>query len=51
VVTYDVVPEEGATLVTVTQEGDGQTPDSIAQYEETWAQMLAAFKDVVERDA
>ena len=48
VVTYDVVPEHGATLVTVTQEGQDQTPDSVAQYEQTWAQMLAALKDVVE---
>lgn len=51
VVTYDVVPEQGATLVIVTQEGEGQTADSVAEYEETWAQMLAALKDVVERGA
>jgi len=51
VVTYDVVAERGGTLVIVTQEGQNQTPDSVAQYEQTWAHMLSALKEVVEQAA
>lgn len=48
VVTYDVVAEHGGTLVSVTQEGPDQTPDSVAEYEQTWALMLQRLKDVVQ---
>lgn len=48
VVTYDVVAEEGATLVIVTQEGDNQTPDAVQEYEQTWSVMLGRLKEAVE---
>lgn len=48
VVTYEVVAEQGGTVVTVTQEGLGQTPDSVAEYEQTWALLLGRLKDVLQ---
>ena len=47
VVTDDIVAEDGATLVSVTQVGD-QRARAIPEYEKAWAQMLHALKDVVE---